>query len=77
MDGEDIWMNGLGDRPGMAFESRKTVGVVNRFLIRHLDRHFSIQPLIMRPEKFSQPALADFLDLDLVSEGATDKVTQC
>lgn len=70
-------MNGRGDWRGMAFESRKTVRVVNRFLVRHLDRNFSVQPLIMRPEKSSHPALTGFLDLEVVSEGTTNKVTQC
>ncbi len=65
----------LGDRPCLALETSEAIGVLSHSHMEHLDRHISIQPLVMRPIHHAHPACADLLDDAVVPESAADDVS--
>ena len=75
-DLEDIRVGELGHRSGLAFETFETVGVVRHGLRQHLDRHVTVEALIVCAIDLTHPAGADFFDDAVVIEGVTDEVSQ-
>jgi hypothetical protein len=45
-DAQDVGMGQLGERLGLPFEPRESLGVVRDIARQHLDRHLPLEPLV-------------------------------
>ena len=73
----DVLVIQRGEELGLSFEAGEPLLILRHRLGQHLDRHISIQPLVLASIDFTHPTSADLLDDAVMPERATDEVLHC